>query len=338
MSVRTSRAVISVLLPFRDAAATIDAALASVLAEPEVDEVVAVDDSSSDDSPSRVAEHARKDTRVRLVASRGRGVAATLQTAVDLARGDLLARMDADDISLPGRVRRAAETLRSDATLGAVGTRVALDGATGEGMERYVTWQNALVTPDDHRRELFVESPLCHPSVVVRRAALSSVGGYRECAWPEDWDLWLRLDAAGWAMAKVPEALFVWTHRAERVTFTDPRCALERLTDARARYLPARLESIARGRDLAVWGAGRTGRQLARALEAHGLRARLFIDIDPRKIGRIARGARIVGASELDRTRHVTLVAVGARGARALVRGHLTGRGFIEGVDWLAAS
>lgn len=329
--------MISVLLPFRDASSTVAAALESVLVEPEVGEVIAVDDGSLDASAEVVEAIASRDRRVRVVRGPAAGIVGALQCAIAHARGTLLARMDADDVSGPGRVREAAAMLSRDATLGAVGTRVTADGA-GEGMAAYVAWQNAVTTPEEHARAVFVEAPLCHPSTVLRRDALDSIGGYRETAWPEDWDVWLRLDARGWGMAKVPATLFSWRHRPGRLTFTHPRYAFERLIEARAAYLPARLARITKGRAITVWGAGPTGRRLARALEPSGLRASRFVDIDPAKIGRTARGVPIVGAAALDRARELVLVAVGARGARTLVGAHLESEGWRDGEDFLAVS
>jgi hypothetical protein len=244
--------------------------------------------------------------------------------------------MDADDVALPGRLARQLAVLASDARIGALGTRVETLGACGEGMRRYVAWQNAIVSPEDHERELFVESPLCHPSVVLRREALDDAGGWREGPWPEDYDLWLRLDARGWKLAKVPEVLLSWRQGEGRATFTDPRYALERFTEARARYLAPKL--AAARRPVAVWGAGPTGKRLARALERHGVHASRFVDIDPRKIGRVARGAPVVASGALRVGDETIVVAVGARGARDLVRAELTGRGFVEGVDFVCAA
>ena len=68
------------------------------------------------------------------------------------------------------------------------------------------------------------------------------------------------------------------------------------------------------------------------------MRPVLFVDIDPRKIGRTLRGAPIVAPEALPRGEHVVVVAVGARGARALVRAWLDGAGFVEGEDYLCAS
>jgi glycosyltransferase involved in cell wall biosynthesis len=330
---------VSVLLPYRDAADTVAEALGSVLAErdPPI-EVVAIDDGSRDEGPAVVARIAAADHRVTCVATGGVGIARALARGVDLARGELVARMDADDVSLPGRLAAQAAALDRDASVGVVGALVDAfpSEAVGEGTRLYVAWMNALVTPADHDRDLFVESPLCHPSVTMRRDALAAAGGYRDVPWAEDYDLWLRIRAAGFRLAKVPEVHLRWRQHPRRATLTDPRYALARFDALKARYLAPELRR--RARPLAVWGAGKTGKHLARALEEEGVRAELFVDIDPRKIGRTARGAPIVAPPELPRGRYTIVVAVGARGARGIVRAWLDGAGFVEGEDYLCAA
>jgi glycosyltransferase involved in cell wall biosynthesis len=329
--------LVSVLMPFRDAAGTVEEAAQSILAQQGVAlELVAVDDGSRDDGAARVGAMAMRDRRVVLLRGPGRGIAAALNGGLSAARGSVIARMDADDVALPGRLARQLQVLSRHARVGALGTRVETLGHCGEGMRRYIAWQNSVVSPEDHARELFVESPLCHPSVALRREALDDAGGWRDGPWPEDYDLWLRLDARGWKLAKVPEVLLAWRQGEGRATFTDPRYRLERFTEARARYLAPKLE--ASRRPVAVWGAGPTGKRLARALEVHGVRAARFVDIDPRKIGRVARGAPIVAAAALQPGEETVVVAVGARGARDLVRAELIARGFVEGVDFVCAA
>jgi hypothetical protein len=247
--------------------------------------------------------------------------------------------MDADDLSLPGRLRAQVDALDADPTLGALGTRVEAfpEHAVAEGMRRYVSWQNALITPDDHRRQIFVESPLCHPSVMLRAEALARVGGFRDGPFPEDYDLWLRLDATGFGLAKLPRVLLRWRHRPGRATLLDPRYARERFVELKAPHLARRLASKARPVD--VWGAGPTGKRLARALERCGVRAERFVDIDPRKIGGRARGAPVVAPDRLyEPGRHWVVVALGARGARDLARAALDLAGHREGKDYLCAS
>lgn len=331
--------LVSVLLPYRDVAETVEAAVESMLRQTHAElEVVAVDDGSTDSGPQRLARVASRDGRVRCLRTDGVGIVGALGRGLAAARGGLIARMDGDDVSLPERIARQVAALEADPRLGAVGVRVQgfPSEALGEGMQRYIAWQNGLVSTEDHAREIFVEAPLCHPSVLLRREALDQVGGWRDVPWPEDYDLWLRLDAAGWRLAKVPEVLLRWRHRAGRATFQDGRYAPERFREAKAGPLARRVRST--GLPLAIWGAGPTGKRLARALERHGVFASHFVDIDPRKIGRKARGAPVSTPRTLTAGAQFVVVAVGARGARELIRRHLLPRGFLEGTDFVFAA
>jgi glycosyltransferase involved in cell wall biosynthesis len=334
-------ALVSVLLPFRDAGATIDDALAGLLArdDPAL-EVIAVDDGSTDSGPLRVRTWAARDRRVRLIAGDGGGLVSALNRAASEARGSLFARMDADDIAHPERIARQRAHLLVHPELAVLGTQVraaADDGAVGEGLARYVAWQNGLITAADHARERYVESPLCHPSIVLRRTAFEAVGGYRALDGPEDYELFLRLLAGGYALAKLSEVLLTWRHREGRATFRDARYGRDRFRAVKAPYLAASLDRMPQRR-IVIWGAGPTGRRLARALSALGVAITGFIDIDPDKVGRMAQGVPIRMPATLDAAADVVVAAVGARGARLLIREELQRRGFVEGESaWLAA-
>jgi glycosyltransferase involved in cell wall biosynthesis len=328
MSRYARRPVISVLLPFRDAASTLAEAVLSVLSEEVELEVIAIDDGSRDES----AEVLPYDPRVRMLRTDGIGIARALSLGLEHARGSLIARMDADDLSLPGRFAAQLAALRGDIAVVATRVEAFPDGAIGNGLRRYVGWMNEAITPEDHAREIFVEAPLCHPSVLMRRDALEQVGGYRDVDGPEDYDLWLRFHAHGFRFAKVPEVFLRWRHHERRATVVDPRYAIERFTATKAPHLARFLA----GRGFAIWGAGPTGKRLARALEPHGARAAKFIDVDPEK--REARGVAVIAPHKLVRGEYVIVVAVGARGARELIRADLNRRGFTEGADFICAS
>lgn len=329
--------MISVVLPFRDAGETIREALAGLLVEREPPrEVVCVDDGSVDGGAEAVRAVTRTDDRVRLVRAGGVGVARALAVGVAASRHPLVARMDADDVSLPGRLAAQVDALARDPSLGVVGSRVEPFGDYGGGTERYLAWMNALLTPEEHARDRFVESPLCHPSVLMRREALDDAGGYREVSGPEDWDLWLRVVASGWSLAKVPGVFLRWRQHARSVTRVDARQSLEGLRAVRAPYLARWL--LARGRPVVVWGAGATGKRVARSLEPYGVRASGFVDVDPEKVGRSARGAPVREIGSLRRGDATVVIAVGAAGARDEVRGWLRARGWVDGDECVAAS
>ncbi len=327
---------VAVLLPVRDAAATVGAAAISVLRGRYRDlTLIAVDDGSTDASAAALDRLAARDRRVRLLRAPGEGIALALNRALAASDAELVARMDADDVSWPGRLEAQVAALDADPALAAVGGQVRLfpRGQLRDGMRRYVAWLNSLITPALVARDLFVEAPLCHPATLLRRAPLAAVGGWRDGDFPEDYDLWLRLSAAGGRLANLPVTVLDWREGPRRLTRTDARYGLDR-------HLALKCAALAsgplRGRaEVALWGAGETGRAFADGLLRVGIRVVAFVEVDRKKVGRTIRGAPVHHFEEVERLRGLpVLVAVGAAGARDLIRSELRGRGFEEPRDF----
>ncbi|MBL4848862.1 MAG: glycosyltransferase family 2 protein, partial [Planctomycetes bacterium] len=236
----------TVLLPIRDANSTVDAAIASVLAQTDGDfELLAIDDGSSDGTSERLAAWAARDQRVCVlpIPESSGDLVAALRHGCARARGRYLLRMDADDLTHPERLSRSRALLQSDPRLAVVGCLVRsfpeLD--VQPGRSRYDAWLNGLRRHEDLLRERFVESPLAHPSVLLRATALAEVGGYRAFEGPEDYDLWLRLFAAGWRCEKVPALLHFWREGETRLSRTCGRYARAGFGRARSRALALHL-------------------------------------------------------------------------------------------------
>jgi glycosyltransferase involved in cell wall biosynthesis len=326
------RVLISVLLPARDAAATLPEALAGVLGQRDAPpfEVVCVDDASADATRAILAAAARRDPRVKVVRGEGKGLVAALNLGLSHCRGELVARMDADDRVHPDRLRLQAEALAREPSLGAVGSLVrCFPGPLAPGLARLEAWLDATVTKEQCRNGRFIEAPLVHPSITFRRDALGD--GWEDHGWAEDWDLLLRLVERGWELAKVDRVLLWWRDSAHRLTRTGEVYREERMFRLKAHYLA---RGPLRERPFDIWGAGPTGKRLARELEAHGLRPRAFFDVDRSK--RVARGKPVLREGALPPPGETFLVvAVGAAGAREEIRALLEPRGFCEGKHFL---
>jgi glycosyltransferase involved in cell wall biosynthesis len=311
---------VSVLLPVRDAARTLEESLLSLRAQTlREHEVVAVDDGSTDGSLALLRAFAREDPRLRVVASEARGLVAALNAGLQESRAPLIARMDADDIAREDRLERQVRRLEEDPKVQVLGCRVSVDGAANAGMKAYVLWSNALLHHDQILEDLFVESPLVHPSVMMERRVLETLHGWRAFDGPEDYDLWFRAHAAGFRFGKVDEPLLLWRDGPTRLTRTDPRYSADR-------FLALKAENLERLRlgdqpPLAIWGAGKIGKRWARELLARGHRVAAFVEVDPAKIGQRIHGAPVVGV-DLGATLSVALhlAAVGQPGARARIR------------------
>jgi glycosyltransferase involved in cell wall biosynthesis len=327
-------------MPCFNAAGTLDEALGSLYQQTLQDfEIVAVDDGSVDGTLQLLHERARGDRRLRVITQPHCGILAALNAGLATCNAAYVARMDADDYSYPNRLALQVDYLDAHPETAVVGCLV--EGFPRQnlrqGFEIYIRWQNSLIHNADIRREIFIESPFAHPSVTFRKQRVVDAGGYQEHGWAEDYDLWLRLYAAGAHFAKVEQMLLGWREHPQRLTRIDGRYSLENFIRAKASYLAG--GPLAEADGVLIWGAGMIGRRLSKHLLRHAAAVTAFIDIDPRKIGRTRRGLPILPPEALPEwrqsySRPVVLAAVGARGARQLIRQRLEAFGLIEGVDW----
>jgi len=331
---------VSVLMPCYDAADTLDEALDSLAAQSlQNHELVAVDDGSNDGTLEVLQQRARSDRRIHLLTQPHAGIVAALNAGLGACQADLVARMDADDRAHPQRLEMQLTFLEANSDVAVVGCRVAgfPREQVRQGLQIYLEWQNNLLSDEDIRREMFVESPLAHPSVMFRRSWVERAGGYQDNGWAEDYDLWMRLYMAGARFAKLPEVLLEWRERPERLTRLDGRYSLENFLRLKAYYLAR--GPLARRDAVILWGAGMVGRRLSKHLLRQGIPLAAFVDIDPRKIGHLRRGLPILPPEELlawwrRYQNPAVLAAVGSRGARALIRARLNAYNLCEGQDW----
>ncbi len=337
----TDTPTVSILMPCYNVADTIDEAIESLLAQTfQEHEIIAVDDGSEDSTGDQLAEWMVRDSRLRIISRPHEGIIPALNAGLAACRAPLIARMDADDRAHPERLTRQVAYLEAHPEVALVGCLVEGFPAdkVGEGYRLYIEWLNSLISPEAIEREIFVESPLAHPSVTMRKAWIERLEGYQDHGWPEDYDLWLRMSLAGARFAKVPEVLLYWREHPARLTRTDARYSRDNFLRAKAYYLS---QGPLRNRQaIIIWGAGQMGRRLSKHLLSD-VSLKAFVDIDPAKIGRKRRGKPIISPQELmdwwsRYDRPVVLVAVGARGARELIRQRLVEMGLQEGEDWWA--
>lgn len=340
------------LIPVRDAARWLGECVRSALDEcAPGDEVLVVDDGSRDDPASVLP----ADPRLRVITQPPLGIVAAMERGRRALDTPLIARLDADDVALPGRIAAQRARLAADPTLAAVGGRARMRADTGEvpeGMRVYTEWVNGLADP---RLGLLVESPLFHPAVLMRAAAVDAVGGYRDGPFPEDYDLWLRLVEAGHGIAAVEQDVVLLRDRPGRLTRTDPRYA-------RAAFFPLKRDWVGRvllPRPIAagqtgahrtgagptgarprvvVWGAGQAGSPWIKWLVNEGHDVRAALDLKP---GTARHGVPILRPEALaDLDVDLLLVAVGARGARDEIRLRIAALrpDLVEGRDWWAVA
>ncbi len=331
-------ALVSVVLPVRDGAATLGSALESLAAQTLAPfEVVVVDDGSRDDTAQVVRERTRQDCRFRLVRTQPLGIVAALQRGLAEARGPFVARMDADDVCHPSRLATQLDLLERSPELGGCGTGVRYVPASSvtPRSAEYLAWLNAMTDWDTVAANIFVECPLAHPTFMFRRAVLDAVGGYRDRTWPEDYDLLLRLWRRGHRFVAAPQVLLDWGNGDDRLSRTHPAYSLRAFRACRVHHLR---RSLLRGRSgVVVWGAGPTGKALALEFMRQGVAVEAFVEVDPRKIGQAIHGAPVLCAAAAPvRSSALHVGAVARSAGRASVRVAARGAGLAEGFDFVA--
>ena len=329
---------ISVLLPAVDAEATLRACLASVARQSESRwECIVVDDGSTDGTRACAERFAARDERFRVLPTPHRGLVEALNAGLARCRGRVVARMDADDVMHRDRLGAGLAALDAAPALAAVGCHVRLFPRAGlrRGLRQYERWLNRIDSPRRVREEAFVECPVAHPTLMVRTAILRELG-YREAAWPEDYDLVLRLLAGGRELGIVPRRLLSWRDHPGRLSRNHARYGVDRFTACKAAFLADGF--LARTDTYVLWGYGSTGRSLRKALLRHGKRPSHVVDVHPRRIGQTIQGAPVISINELRRPQTPLIASVAGERPRQLIREALRALGLRETSDFVCAA
>ncbi|HEY2054160.1 MAG TPA: glycosyltransferase [Solirubrobacterales bacterium] len=207
---------VSVIMAVYNGERFIREAIDSVLDEDHCDlELVVLDDGSTDATPRILADYVSRDDRIVVHREKGENLAQALNRACRLSRGRLLARIDADDVSLPGRLAAQVNFMDAHPDVVLLGGQALLVNDSGEefGTATYP------LRDVDLRERLLATSPFVHSAIMMRRDAFEAVGGYRDnLPHAEDLDLWLRLSERG-DVANLPDAVVKYRIHGEQQSF-----------------------------------------------------------------------------------------------------------------------
>jgi len=198
---------LSVVMPMYNARKYVAQTVRSVLSQRFADfEFLVIDDGSTDGSTAEVQQAAGGDRRMKIITQVNAGVSTASNRGIEVARGEYLARVDADDICLPDRFEKQIAFLRDHADYVAVGSRVMF--IDPDGLELFEMPGLKLSHEEIDEGLLKVEWTILQPATMFRTAALRSIGGYQtDLRIHEDHDLFLKLAEIG-RLANLPEILF----------------------------------------------------------------------------------------------------------------------------------
>lgn len=198
---------ISVILPVYNAELYIEEAVNSILSQTFSDfELIIIDDGSTDGSSELLSKLAMLDSRIRLISRENKGLIASLNEAISLAKSKYIARMDADDIALPTRLAQQFDFLQANPKVAVLGTCYRYIDVQGNvGAKR-----NTFISHADITASFYFCNPIAHPSVMVNYRLLGSDYCYLEqYKTIEDLELWSRLSTK-YQLANLPEVLLYY--------------------------------------------------------------------------------------------------------------------------------
>jgi hypothetical protein len=199
---------VSVLMAVYNGEPYVSQAIDSILGQTFTDfELILVEDGSIDNTKSILNDYSRQDSRVMLLENgRNQGLVYSLNRGLAMARGEYIARMDADDVSLPGRLAKQVGYMEQHPEVGVLGTNIVYIDADGRIMYGGRPKDTRPASPDVIKWMLLWRCPIYHPTVMARRAVFERTGfTYDPDFWPsEDRELWTRLSKCT-VIARLPE-------------------------------------------------------------------------------------------------------------------------------------
>jgi glycosyltransferase involved in cell wall biosynthesis len=318
-------------MPVKNAENTIEQAIKSILSQSYTDFEFIIVNNQSDDNTETII-RSFSDLRIVHLQQPKPGLARTLNFALEHANGELVARMDADDVSYINRFEQQVKYLDEHPEIGVVSCLVKHqhDGFDQLGYALHVEFINSLVTPQQHYINRFAEAPVAHPSVMFRKNLISRYGGYRDFAGPEDYELWLKWLQQGVQFAKVPQTLLTWQDSAHRLSRISGNYHREKFFMLKAQYFAFWWKNKSSPTNLWVWGYGPTVFKRSAMLENRGIRVHGFIDVKNRPCST----RKVLSYKDYHRSLGFVLVYVSDRAGKMKINRYLERIGCVAGQDF----
>ena len=316
--------LVSILMPAKNAGPYLRACLDSIVGQTYTKwELLVVNDHSEDDTNRILTEYAVKDPRIKVLQNEGKGIIHALRLAYSHSHGQLISRMDADDIMLPEKLAVLAGNLLKEG-LGHLATgqvEYFSETTLGAGYKAYADWLNSLTGKGTNFQDIYKECVIPSPCWMVHRHDLDAADAFSLDRYLEDYDLCFRFYQQGLQVIPCTQVLHRWRDYASRSSRTDAHYADNRFIQIKVHYL-LKLHYDNK-RPLVVWGAGKKGKAIAKELLAANVPFRWLCN-NPEKIGKDIYGHRLESTESLgDISDRQLIIAVAAKADQADITGWL---------------
>lgn len=330
---------VSVILPFFNAELTLDRAIESIASQSlKSFECILINNNSTDNSIEIAKTWTKKDKRFILIHEKRQGVMFASNAGSIHSHGKYIARMDSDDVSMPGRLKLQAEFLDYNPDYDAIAAVVKhiSHSENTKGFAEYVKWVNSIQTYEEILNKQFVESVIVNPSAMWRKELGERFGMYESGEFPEDYEMWLRWLSKGVKIKKLKEILLDWHDSDNRLTRTLSIYSDSSFYKIKTKYLAKWLEKNNPFHPrVAIWGASRISRRRSKLLTKYGIEIECYIDT---KKGRLLDQKIIYFEETPSPDKIFILTYIKQMNARDEIQEFLHSKGYKEGLNYLLVS
>lgn len=231
-------------------------------------ELIAVNDSSTDESATVLQEYANQDARISVYENTGNGIIDALKLAYSKSSGTFITRMDADDLMTFDKLTILANQLMQFGSghlaLGQV--KYFSEKVLGNGFQQYEQWLNQLSESRNNFSELYKECVIPSPCWMVFRSDFDACGGFESNWYPEDYDLCFRFYAKELKIIPAKKIIHHWRDYDNRTSRTHVHYADNRFAELKSHYFKEL--HYDKNRKLILWGAGNKGKIIAKHLQS----------------------------------------------------------------------
>ena len=251
-------------------------------------ECLFIDDGSTDNTAKIIKSFIENDIRIKLIQKKHSGLIQTINKGLRNAKGDIICRLDGDDIIPKNRLELQVGKLQKCGNKSLVTGKVNYfpEENISFAYKEYENWLNSLKEPNDFIENCFIECPVAAPSWMMFRTDVEQLGYFDENIYPEDYNFMLKAIVNGISFYSINEYVLHWRDYPTRTSKMLDDYSRENFRKVRALYLPKFLEKFTSYKKIVIFGLGSNGKALCKILQKHNLKPEAFVDSHPKRIGK----------------------------------------------------
>ena len=322
-------------------------------------ECIIVNDGSTDNSLQIASEMVFKDHRFKVIDCPHQGIISTIKTGWQQCRGEMVTRIDADDIYPPNQLMNMVNKLNIAGPYHIVTGKIQYfsDDVLGRGFVRYQNWINSMIEPLDYWLYGMEDCPLPSPAWLAWKEDLQEIDWMEKVIYPEDYYHFLLLMVKGFKIVSIDETVLLWRDYPNRSSRTLPQYKENTFFNLKLNFLDKYLTSlyqylanvnkpvhskfllekwIKKDKSVVIWGMGKKAKKIIQKMNALNLKLKFIITNNNNKIGLDYLKIPIVSESQILRSRHYILLALSSPEEKREVLNYLNQKGFLLGWDFIS--